>query len=132
MTTNKQDDASRAPVGRRVMRDGYDRLWLWFGLTRASWLTMPRIMMHEMPDEWQNKMAELLEEWDDAWDSSDMPDPFVSAKEGNKFTKWPEWLLCYRHPDLSRINALRKVPHNAQLSRAYSAPNETADGKASA
>ena len=91
-----------------VMRDGYDRLWLWFGLSRASWLTMPRVMMHEMPDEWQNKMAELLEEWDETWDSHEMPSPSVSAKDDrNKFTRWPSWLLNYRHPDKREINKLR-------------------------
>ena len=30
---------------------GCDDLWEWFGLSRASWLTMPRILMHEMPAE---------------------------------------------------------------------------------
>ena len=94
------------------MHDGYDRLWVWFGLSRASWLTMPRIMMHEMPDEWQNKMAELLEEWDETWDSSDMPSPYVSAKSSNgKYTKWPSWLLCYRHPDKKEIEKLRIKNH---------------------
>jgi len=46
------------------MKKGYDKLWSWFGLSYASFLTLPRVMMHEMPDEWQGKMADLLEEWD--------------------------------------------------------------------
>jgi len=92
---------------RVVMRAGYDRLWRWFGFSYASWLTMPRIMMHEMPDEWQDKMAALLEEWDNTWDSSDMPSPSVSARQNGKFTKWPEWLLRYRHPDRSEIKKMR-------------------------
>ncbi len=92
---------------RVVMRDGYDRLWRWFGLSRASWLTMPRIMMHEMPDDWQDKMAALCEEWDETWNSHEMPEPHVSAKQNGKFTRWPGWLLCYRHPDIDAVNALR-------------------------
>ena len=92
-------------------RDGYDRLWLWFGLSRASWLTMPRVMMHEMTDEWQNKMAELLEEWDETWDSHEFPEPSVSAKSGNKFTRWPSWLLNYRHPSRPDIDKLRRQPN---------------------
>lgn len=91
-----------------VMREGYDRLWLWFGLSRATWLTMPRVMMHEMPDEWQNKMAELLEEWDNTWDGCEMPEPSVAAKKDGKFTKWPSFLLNYRHPNKEAINKLRR------------------------
>jgi hypothetical protein len=87
---------------------GYERLWLWFGITHASWLTMPRILMHEMPDEWQRKMADLLDEWDDTWYFSDeIPEPYVSAKKGNKFTRWPDWLLCYQHPNINAVNSLR-------------------------
>ncbi len=89
------------------MRDGYEKLWAWFGGSRASWLTMPRVMMHEMPDEWQHKMADLCEEWDKHWDSSEMPVPFVQARQSNKFTNWPKWLLNYRHPDKAAIQALK-------------------------
>lgn len=88
----------------------YDRkkdLWLWFGLSLASWLTLPRAMMHEMPEEWQEKMAELLFEWDETWDTHDTPSPMVTARKGNKFTKWPSWVLNYRHPDLKEINKHR-------------------------
>ena len=89
--------------------EGYERLWAWFGLSRASWLTMPRILMHEMPDEWQDKMADLLEEWDDEWDTSDMPAPSVTAKLDNKFTRWPAWLLNYRRPAKREIERLRAL-----------------------
>lgn len=89
--------------------EGYEKLWGWFGLSRSSWLTLPRSIMHEMPDEWQSKMADLLQEWDETWDSSTMPDPYVSARKGNRFTKWPGWLLDYRHPDREEIEKLRIV-----------------------
>lgn len=85
------------------MRIGYEKLWNWFSLSRASWLTIPRSMMHEMPDEWQSKMAELLNEWDETWDSSKMPQPIVMARADNRFTKWPSWILNYRHPDRKSI-----------------------------
>jgi hypothetical protein len=89
-------------------KKGYDKLWDWFGLSRASWLTMPRIMMHEMPDEWQEKMADLCNEWDQTWDSSEMPSPMVSAKADNgKFTRWPSWVLNYRHPNINEADKLR-------------------------
>lgn len=88
---------------------GHDRLWNWFGCTRASWLTMPRVMMHAMPDDWQARMAVLCDEWDKAWDSQNMPSPQVSAVDRKgKFTRWPCWLLNYRHPDNSQIELIRK------------------------
>jgi cation transport regulator ChaB len=46
---------------------GSDRLWLWFSLSYANFLTLPRALMHQMPEEWQDKMAELLEEFDDTY-----------------------------------------------------------------
>lgn len=67
--------------------------------------------MHEMPDDWQQRMAELLEEWEKTWSSdrvSDLPEPFVSARSSdNRFTKWPEWILNYRHPNKKWINKIR-------------------------
>lgn len=90
------------------MGKGYERLWRWFGLSRASWLTMPRVLMHQMPDDWQERMAKLCEEWDETWDSSEMPNPIVNAQIDGKFAKWPKWLLNYRHPDKEQIGKLRK------------------------
>lgn len=90
------------------MRKGHDRLWLWFSCSKASWLTIPRSMMHEMPDEWQDKMSSLLEEWDDTWDSSDMPVPTVIARGKKSMTKWPDWVVNYRHPDKKEINSRRR------------------------
>lgn len=88
---------------------GYQRLWLWFGLSRASWLTLPRVLMHEMPDDWQERMAVLLEEWDDEHSRLvDTPDTFVSAKRGRRFCKFPSWLLNYRHPDVAIIAARKE------------------------
>lgn len=104
-----------------INREGYNRLWAWFSLSYASWLTIPRVLMHEMPDDWQMKMAELLEQWDEAWDSSDMPNPYVSAKKNGKFIKWPSWLLNYRHPNYSEIETLRA--HRQDL-----IPNEQKEG----
>ena len=88
-------------------RNGYNNLWDWFGLSYASWLTLPRVMMHEMPDDWQMRMAELLNEWGETWNSDEMPEPVVSAKKNGRFTRWPEWLLNYRYPRKEHINGMR-------------------------
>ena len=88
---------------------GHDDLWLWFGSSRSSWLTLPRSLMHAMPDEWQKKMAGLLDLWDAAWNTAHLPAPYVSAREGAKFTRWPEWLLNYRRPAQDEIDAVRAL-----------------------
>ena len=110
--THKEIEAKTvAPLGSSAatgyVQGGYDRLWDWFSLSYASFLTLPRSMMHEMPEEWQWKMAALLEEWDNTWDSQALPEPSVTAKKDDKFTKWPDWLLNYRRPNREEINKLR-------------------------
>lgn len=91
------------------MREGKEKLWRWFGLTRSSFLIMPRVLMHEMPDEWQRKMSQLLEEWDDSWDTDHLPSPSASARdENNRYTRWPDWLLNYRRPCATRIEVCRR------------------------
>lgn len=90
-------------------RPGYDRLWMWFGLSYAGWLTMPRVMMHAMPDDWQDRMAALLEEWDATWDSSEMPNTRVQAvATSGRMTRWPKWLLNYRYPDTRELKKLMR------------------------
>lgn len=88
---------------------GEDRLWNWFGLSRASFLTMPRVMMHAMPDDWQMQMAKLCEEWDATWNSEHLPTPAVMARDNrNTFRSWPSWVLNYRHPDYRELYNMRK------------------------
>ncbi len=91
-------------------RAGYQALWDWFGMGRASFLVLPRAFMHEMPDEWQAKMASLLEEWDATWDWGDcgFDGTHVSVKRGNKFVCMPEVFLAYRRPYIGTINEFRR------------------------
>lgn len=86
---------------------GQEALWGWFGLSRASFCVLPRVLMHEMPDEWQGRMAELLREYDETFDTSDLPECKVQAHDGKRFTSWPEWLLNYRHVDGAAVESLR-------------------------
>ena len=73
---------------------------------------MPRVMMHAMPDDWQNRMAALLEEWDATWDSGEMPNTRVQAiAESGRMTRWPKWLLDYRYPDERELKKLKR-PNN--------------------
>lgn len=82
----------------------------WFGLSYASFLTLPRVLMEDMPDEWQAKMAELLNEYDAAYSNQPDLEPFVQFRRGNRFVKAPEWILNYRRPNKEEINKLK--PNN--------------------
>lgn len=84
-----------------------DRLSTWFGLSYASFLTLPRVLMQEMPYDWQEKMAELLEEYDNTFDTSDIGinDVCVVARDENKkYTKMPVDLINYRRPNFDFVN----------------------------
>lgn len=90
--------------------NGYDKLWTWFGFSRASFLVLPRVLMHEMPDEWQSKMADLLDEYNETVDSIDEVDKvYISARSGNRFCKIPEWILNYRRPNMKKISQVMKI-----------------------
>lgn len=95
------DSAQALPTG-----SGYDRLWLWFGLGRAAYAVLPRVMMHAMPDGWQGRMAALLDEWNEAWPNQPDISTTVQIKQANRFIKTPEWLLNYRHPDLAQLESM--------------------------
>lgn len=90
-------------------RSGHSALWGWFGLSYASFLTLPRVLMHEMPDEWQAKMAALLREYDETFPGVYQLDlsPSVAFKRNNRFTHVPRWLTNYRHPNRVVVDSLR-------------------------
>jgi hypothetical protein len=88
--------------------EGRDALSTWFGLSYASWLTIPRVLMEAMPDVWQNQMAALLNEYSSTF--SNFPDGWgtrVQLTQDGKLTKTPSVLLGYRHPDRDFVNSLR-------------------------
>lgn len=87
---------------------GYARLWGWFGLSYASFLVLPRIMLHAMPDEWQKRLAILLEEYEDAYPNHPPDECRVQHIRNGRFARWPGWLLQYRRPDAERIEEARK------------------------
>ncbi|MBQ0398077.1 hypothetical protein AB6H26_19995 [Providencia hangzhouensis] len=85
-------------------------LWDWFGLSYASFLTVPRVLMHEMPAEWQDKMAALLHEYDETFDTSSVVDSVsvVGRDSDGKLAKLPDYILNYRHPDREEIEKLKR------------------------
>lgn len=94
-----------------IERPGYDELWGWFGLSRAGWLTIPRVLMHAMPDEWQGKMAALLNEYCEAFPNQpDLGTRVQCTTMSGKLTPTPDWVISYRYPGEAAINELRGMP----------------------
>jgi len=112
-----EDDLIAKVKRERESMGGQERLWLWFSLSYARWLTLPRVLMHEMPDEWQGKMAGLLEEFDREFPDWCQQQLIVTAKEKGRFQPLPEVLCEYRHPDKAAIDRLRSTASRAALSR---------------
>lgn len=76
-------------------------LHLWFGLSYASFLVMPRVAMMQMPQDWQEKMAELLNQYDETINTAAFGVKGCRVQvldENGKLMKTPEQLLNYRHP----------------------------------
>lgn len=98
------------------MNDDYDDyrkdLETWWGLSYAPFLVMPRVAMKLMPEEWQEKMAELLHQYDETiqTDAFGVKGCTVRAldKKG-KMIKMPEELLNYRHPSRDAKLMLKRV-----------------------
>lgn len=78
-------------------------LQAWWGLSYASWLTIPRVLMEAMPKEWQAGMAALLHDYGDA--IKNPPDLGVTVRttHNGKLVAAPDWLNNYRHPDRAAI-----------------------------
>jgi hypothetical protein len=91
-------------------KSGKARLWSWFGLSRASWVTMPRVLLHEMPDDWQKRMAVLLEEFDCEFPNWCDQQLYVVAKRKGRFERLTDWLCNYRHPDMAAVQSARPAP----------------------
>ena len=110
------DDIWRAASARVDWRragdatvNGYDALWQWFGQSYASWLTLPRSFMHEMPDEWQAKMAALLDEYSDTFTSVPDARTVVMLKRKGKFVPMPDFIQ-YKYPDKATIRSFMRSP----------------------
>jgi hypothetical protein len=82
-------------------------LHLWFGLSYASFLTLPRVLMQEMSLEWQEEMAKLLKEYDEEFPNKPEIGTRVQITRNNKLIKIPDWLINYRRPDKDMIDKLK-------------------------
>jgi hypothetical protein len=92
--------------GLYVEPAGYAALWRQFGLSYASWLVMPRALMHEMPDTWQASMAVLMAEYFETYKNLPSLDYEVKLKSAGKYVGMPDWVQ-YRHPDVRTIESFK-------------------------
>lgn len=81
---------------------------LWFGLSYANFLTVPRLVMESMPLQWQRTMARLLWEIDDMFDWRPVDGRYmVTYKHDNgKFGKLP--LSDYRRGSVEHLRRGKK------------------------
>ncbi|ATW62284.1 hypothetical protein Psp6_00031 [Pseudomonas phage Psp6] len=86
---------------------GGEDLKTWFGLSYASWLTIPRVLLEAMPDVWQGRLAVLLHEYEDAFPNHPEIGTTVRCTKGGRIIKTPDWMVNYRHPDQAMLKALR-------------------------
>lgn len=93
---------------------GQDRLHTWWGLSYASWLALPRVLLQEMPDDWQRRLVDLLEEFDAAFPNLPVIETRVQTVTDGKLSKTPDWLIRYRHPDADLIESFKKPPSESK------------------
>lgn len=114
---NQAIEAVLAEVSKKQDDTTYDHrtdLTAYFGLSYATWLTLPRVLMEAMPKHWKEAMANLLNQYDDAYPNQPELGTTVRVTVGGKLVDTPEWLLNYRHPDHAMINLLRREPAKAE------------------
>jgi hypothetical protein len=92
-----------------IHNPGYDRIHSWFSLSYAAFAVLPRVLMNAMPDRWQHRMADCLEELDAAFPNAPSINYYLTAKgKRGRFEKIPEWLCKYRYPDQSEIEKAKR------------------------
>jgi hypothetical protein len=69
---------------------------LWFELTRANYLVLPRSLMEGMPLDWQEKFTALLDEMRETFEPVDDNYSVYLRDENGKFKK--DIYANYRHP----------------------------------
>lgn len=83
---------------------------VWFELTYAEFLTVPRLVLESMSFEWQEKMANLLDEIDETFD--------WRPEEGRYWVKLRDANGCFSHAPLNnyRHGSVEHLRKNISLS----------------
>lgn len=88
---------------------------IWFELSYAQFLTVPRLVMESMPYEWQKKMVELLQEMDATFDWRPKKGRYwVKLKDDRgRFAHAP--LADYRHGNIEHLRINHITQHAPDL-----------------
>lgn len=80
---------------------------LWFGLSYANFLTLPRLVMESMPLQWQRTMARLLWEMDDTFDWRPVDGRYMVTYKRNdgRFDELP--LSDYRRGSVEHLRIVK-------------------------
>lgn len=89
-------------------RGGHNELSLWFELSYARYLTVPRSILEAMPDEWQGKLAALMREMDETFDWRPEEGRYYCYLRDAAGHFRSDSLQEYRHPDRGLIESLRR------------------------
>lgn len=84
-----------------------EKMETYWGLSYASFLTIPRVFIQDMPIEWQDRLADLLEEYDEVFCNQPDLGTRVQITRKNKLIKTPRFLINYRHPDQEIIDSFK-------------------------
>tara|TARA_B100000902_G_C27315541_1_gene921082 strand:- start:3101 stop:3547 length:447 start_codon:yes stop_codon:yes gene_type:complete len=80
----------------------------WFGLSYATWLTIPRVLLEQMPTDWQLQFTHLLEQYENTFPERPPIGTQVRVTDQrNKLIPTPEWVTNYRHPDQKFIDGMK-------------------------
>lgn len=80
---------------------------VWFELSYAQYLTIPRSILEAMPEEWQIRMTKCLEELDESFDWRPSEGRYWVRLKDDKGRYVSDPLMEYRHPDKKYINSLK-------------------------
>lgn len=114
--TEQYDRSERLESGRVVHYDKQGRMMCdspihaWFSLSYASWLTIPRLSLQEMPPNWQARFVELLNEGERL--GLQFPDGLVVQRQINgKFVSNTHWNNYRRGTTTHAIHVDQELRH---------------------
>ena len=94
-----------------MSQKGQKKLEEYFGGSFAKWLTLPRSLLYGMPDEWKEKMGELLLEYERVYDI-ELKTRVQYLGEDGKQQKLPTWLADYKNLDPQIIERVTEQTAN--------------------
>ena len=79
-----------------------------FGLSYASWLVTPRVVLEAMADAGQKRFVELFDDLNEIFDWEPECAMEIRFRDKGKFVKVPEHFNNYRHPDYEWVKKIKR------------------------